>query len=86
MSELVTKSVAQEEQEQKTQIRTAAKPVAGLIIGVSVVAVPAILAAEAVSAQDKYSLNLRAESPSRTSKDTKTGRWSLPPGPMKCSK
>jgi len=56
MSELVTKSEEQEEREQKLQIRAAAEHVAGLIVGVTVLALLAILAATADSASDKYSL------------------------------
>lgn len=56
MSEFLRKSEAQDEQEQKTEIRAAAKHVAGLIIGVTVVAVLALLVARRVYAQDKYSL------------------------------
>jgi Cytochrome P460 len=56
MSELAKKSEAQEEQEQKTEIRAAAEHVAALILGVTVAAVLAILAAKAVPAPDKYSL------------------------------
>ena len=60
MSELVTRSEAQEEQQQKMQIRAAAEHIAVLIIGVTVLAVLALLVAKAVHAQshdnDKYSL------------------------------
>jgi Cytochrome P460 len=56
MSEFLRKSEAQDEQEQKTEIRAAAKHIAGLIICVTVVAVLALLVARRVYAQDKYSL------------------------------
>ena len=44
------------------------------------------LVAAAVYAQDKYSLKSPSGIGSPTSGDTKTGRWSLPPEPTKCSK
>src|SRR5258708_23829048 len=56
MSELVTKSGAQEQQEQKIETRTAAQRVAGFTVVVTAVAVLAVLVATAVYAQDKYSL------------------------------
>ena len=56
MSELVTKSVAQEEPGQKIETRTAAQRVAGFTVVVTAVAVLAVLGAAAVYAQDKYSL------------------------------
>lgn len=56
MSQLVRKSEAQEEQEQKTQIRGAVEHIAGLIVGVTAVAVLALVAASANPAPDKYSL------------------------------
>src|SRR6202041_2502836 len=56
MSELVTKSVAQEEQEQKIETRTAVQRIAGFTIVATAVAVLAVLVAAAVYAQDKYSL------------------------------
>jgi Cytochrome P460 len=56
MSQLARKSEAQEEQEQKTQIRGAAEHIARLIVCVTVVAVLALLAAGANSAHEKYSL------------------------------
>jgi hypothetical protein len=56
MSELVTKSVAQEEQEQKIETRTAVERIAGFTIVATAVAVLAALVATAVFAQDKYSL------------------------------
>ena len=56
MSELVTKSVAQEQPGQKIETRTAAQRVAGFTVVVTAVAVLAILVATAVYAQDKYSL------------------------------
>jgi Cytochrome P460 len=59
MSELVRKSVAQEQEEQKIETRTAVGRIAGFTIGATVVAVLAILVAAAVyahDAQDKYSL------------------------------
>jgi hypothetical protein len=56
MSELVTKSVAQEEQEQKIETRTAVERIAGSTVVAAAVAVLAVLVATAVYAQDKYSL------------------------------
>jgi hypothetical protein len=56
MSQFARKSEAQEEQEKKVQIRAHAKHIAGLIVGVMVVAALALLTASANSAQDKYSL------------------------------
>ncbi len=56
MSELVTKSVAQEQPGQKIETRTAAQRVAGFTVVVTAVAVVAVLVATAVYAQDKYSL------------------------------
>jgi Cytochrome P460 len=60
MSELVTKSVAQQRQEQRTETRTAAKLIASFTIVATAVAVLAVLVATVVYAQiqdqDKYSL------------------------------
>ena len=56
MSELVTKSVAQEQPGQKIETPTAAQRVAGFTVVVTAVAVLAVLVAAAVYAQDKYSL------------------------------
>ncbi len=57
MPELMTKSVAQGQQEQKIGTRTAVERIAGFPIGVAIaVAVLAVLAATAVYAQDKYTL------------------------------
>jgi hypothetical protein len=60
MSELVTKSVAQEQQEQKVETRTAVERLAGFTIVATAVAVLGALVATAVYAQvpakDKYSL------------------------------
>ena len=56
MSELVTKSVAQEQPGQKIETRTAAQRVAAFTVVVTAVAVLAVLVAMAVYAQDKYSL------------------------------
>jgi hypothetical protein len=60
MSELVTKSVAQEQQEQKIETSTAVERIAGFTIVATAVAVLAVLVAAAVYAQgqdkDKYSL------------------------------
>ena len=60
MSELVTKSVAQEQQEQKIETRTAVERIAGFTIVATAVAVLAVLGAAALYAQsqdnDKYSL------------------------------
>jgi hypothetical protein len=56
MSELVTRSVAHEEEEQKLETRTAVQRIAGFTIGVATgVAVLAILIGTSVHAQDKYS-------------------------------
>ena len=56
MSELVTKSVAKEQHEQKVETRTAAKRIAGFTTVAIAVALLAVLVATAVYAQDKYSL------------------------------
>src|SRR5258708_34598715 len=56
MSELVTKSVAQEQQEQKIEARTAVERIAGFTIVATAVAVLAFLVATVVYALDKYSL------------------------------
>jgi hypothetical protein len=60
MSDLVTKSVPQEQQEQKIETRTAAKRIAGLTLAAAALAVLAVLGAVALFAQgqnnDKYSL------------------------------
>jgi len=56
VSEPVKKSVAQEQREQKIEIRTAVERIAGFIISVTAVAVLAILVATTAYAQDKYSL------------------------------
>jgi hypothetical protein len=56
MSELVTKSVAQEQQEQKIETRTAVERIAGFTIVATAVAVLAVFVATTVYAQDKYSL------------------------------
>jgi Cytochrome P460 len=56
MSELVAKSVAQEQQEQKIETRTAVKRIGGFAIIATAIAVLAVLAAAAAYAQEKYSL------------------------------
>src|SRR6202158_5861008 len=60
MSELVTKSVPQEQQEQRIEIRTTAKRIGGFTIVATAVAVLAVLGAVVLYAQsqdkDKYSL------------------------------
>ena len=56
MSELLTKSVAQQQQEQKIETRTAVERIAGFTIVATAVAVLAVLVGTAVYAQDKYSL------------------------------
>ena len=56
MSELVTKSVAQEQQDQKTKTRTAMEHIAGFSIVATAVAALAVLVATAVYAQNKYEL------------------------------
>ena len=56
MSELVTKSVAQEQLGQKIKTRTAVECIASLTIVATAVAVLAVLVATAVYAQEKYSL------------------------------
>ena len=59
MAELVTKSVAQEQQEQRIEARTAVKRIGGFTIVATAVAVLAVLVAVVVYAQarqDKYSL------------------------------
>jgi hypothetical protein len=52
----VTKSVAQEQAEQKIETRTGVERIAGFTIGSTAAAVLAVLVATAVYAQDKYSL------------------------------
>jgi hypothetical protein len=52
----MTESVAQEQQGQKIETRTAVERSAGFTIGATAVAVLAVLVATAVYAQDKYSL------------------------------
>jgi hypothetical protein len=63
MSEPVTKSVAQEQQKQKIETRTAVERIAAFTIGSTAMAVLAVLVGAALFAQgqDKYSL----KSPSR---------------------
>jgi hypothetical protein len=56
MSELVTKSVAQEQQEQKIETRTAVQRITGFTLVATAPAVLAVLVAAVVYAQDKYSL------------------------------
>ena len=59
MSELVTKSAAQEQQEQKIETRTALKRIAGFTIAAITTVMLAVLVASAVHARDaqnKYSL------------------------------
>jgi hypothetical protein len=56
MSELVTKSVAQEQNEQKIETRSAVERIAAFTIGAIAPAALAVLVATAVYAQDKYSL------------------------------
>ena len=56
MSELVTKSETQEQQEQKIEARTPGESMAGFIIVAATVAVLAAIVVAAVYAQDKYSL------------------------------
>ena len=56
MSELVTKSATQEQQEQKIEARTPGESMAGFIIVAATVAVLAATVVAAVYAQDKYSL------------------------------
>ena len=56
MSELVTKSVAQEQPERKMQTGFAAKRIGGLILLATAVAVVAVSVDAAVSSADKYLL------------------------------
>jgi hypothetical protein len=56
MSELVTKSAAQEQQEPKMETLNAAKRIAAFTIGATAVALLTFLVVTAVYAQDKYSL------------------------------
>jgi hypothetical protein len=56
MSELVTNSVAQEQQEQRIGTRTAVERLLGFTMVAAAVAVLAVLVATAIYAQDKYSL------------------------------
>ena len=56
MSELVTKSVAQEQQEQKAEARTVVQRITGFTLVATAVALFAVLVAAVAYAQDKYSL------------------------------
>src|SRR5271165_4021710 len=56
MFEPVTKSVAQEPQEQKIETRTAVQRIGGFTVVATAVVVLAVLGAVALYAQDKYSL------------------------------
>jgi hypothetical protein len=56
LSELVTKSEAQEQRGQKIETRTTVQRIAGFTVVVTATAVLAVLVATAVYAQDKYSL------------------------------
>jgi hypothetical protein len=56
MPRFLTNSETQEQQQQKTETRTAMRRIAGLTIGVTAVAALALPVATAVSAQDKYTL------------------------------
>jgi hypothetical protein len=56
MSELVTKSVTQEQQEPEIETRTAVQRITGFTLAATAVAVLAVLVAAVVYAQDKYSL------------------------------
>ena len=84
MPEPMTKSVAQEQQEQKIEIRTAAKSIAGVTIGATAVALLAVPSPRLFSRwpdNDKYSL----KSPSGIAFSDFRGyedcQWSLPPAP-----
>ena len=56
MSELVTKSVAQEQQEQKVEARSVVQRITGFTLVATAVALLAVLVAAVAYAQDKYSL------------------------------
>ncbi len=56
MCGLVTKSVAQDQPEQKIETRTTMNRIAGFTVVAIAVAVPAVLVVTSVYAQDKYSL------------------------------
>ena len=56
MSEFVTKSVAQEQQQPEIETRTAVQRITGFTLAATAVAVLAVLVAAVVYAQDKYSL------------------------------
>ena len=91
MSEPVTKSVPQEQQEQRIKTRTAVKRIGGFTIVATAVAVLAVFGVVALYAQSqdkgKYSLvSLGAELRSPTSGDTRTGLTSPPPEPPKYSR
>jgi hypothetical protein len=86
MSEPVTKSVAQEQKEQKIETSTAVERIAGFTIVATAVAVLAVLVATAVYALDKYSLRSPSGIAFSDFRDTRTGLSSLPPGPTKCSR
>ena len=88
MSELVTKSVPQEQQEQRIETRIAVKRIGGFTVVATAMAALAVLGAAVLYAQgqDKDETTStrwyrRAESRSLTSGDTRTGLMSLPLGP-----
>ena len=56
MSELVTKSVAQEQQQPEIETRTAVQRITGFTLVATAIAVLAVLLAAVVYAEDKYSL------------------------------
>jgi hypothetical protein len=56
MSELVTKSMAEQQQRQKIETRTAVQRIAGFTLLATAVVLLGVLVAAAVYAQDKYSL------------------------------
>jgi hypothetical protein len=86
MAELVTKSVAQEQQKQKIETRTVGERVAGFTFIATAVTVLAVLGAVALYAQDKYSLKSPGGIAFSDFRGTRTGRWFLPPGRTKCSR
>ena len=90
MSEFVTKSVAQEQQEQRIETRTAVKRIGGFTIVATAVAVLAVLGVVVLYAQAKTRTSTRwyrrAELRSPTSGDTRTGLTSPPPEPPKYSR
>jgi hypothetical protein len=90
MSELLTKVVAQEQQEQKIENRTAVRPMAGFTIVAIAAAALAVLGAVALYAQDKDNDKYLLKSPDGIAFSDFRGYedWAvvLPPEPTKSSR